>query len=96
RWTVVLRRPLAAGTSLRQGGLVPVAFHVREGSHGETGLRMSLSSWYYLHLREPAGASEALLVILAMVGTGMAEYGVVRLLRRRARAGRLRTIGIGW
>jgi hypothetical protein len=57
---------------------------------------MSLSSWYYLHLREPAGASEALLVILAMVGTGMAEYGVVRLLRRRARAGRLRTIGIGW
>ena len=40
---------------LRPGALVPVAFHVRDGGHGETGLRMSLSSWYFLHLREPWG-----------------------------------------
>jgi mono/diheme cytochrome c family protein len=95
RWAVVLRRPLAADAPFQPGGLVPIAFHVRDGSHGETGLRMSLSSWYFLHLREPAGASEALLVLLAMVGSVVVEYGVVRVMRRRARDGRLQAFGVG-
>ena len=94
RWTVVLRRPLAADAPFQPGGLVPMAFHVRDGSNGETGLRMSLSSWYFLHLREPAGASEALLVLLAVVGSVLVEYGVVRVMRRRARERRLQAFGV--
>ncbi len=94
RWTVVLRRPLAADAPFQPGGLVPMAFHVRDGSNGETGLRMSMSSWYFLHLREPAGASEALLVLLAVVGSVLVEYGVVRVMRRRARERRLQAFGV--
>ena len=95
RWTVQLRRPLVANTPFQPGGVVPIAFHVRDGSHGETGLRMSLSSWYFLHLREPAGAPEALLVLLVMLGTVAVEYGVVRAMRLRARDGRLLAFGVG-
>ena len=95
RWTVVLRRPLPVEGPFRPGSLVPVAFHVRDGAHGETGLRMSMSSWYFLHLKEPAGPSEALLVLLAVLTTAAAEIAAVRLIRRQAVAGRLRGFGVG-
>lgn len=94
RWTVVLRHsldPADAGPdrSLRPGGRIPIAFHVWDGSHGETGLRMALSSWYFLHLREPATASSYLLVVLATVGTLLAEGGAVLWMQRQAAEGRL-------
>jgi len=95
RWTVVLQRPLREESRFQPGGLVPIAFHVRDGSHGETGLRMSISSWYFLHLEEPAGPTEALLVLLAVVGTAVIEYGVVQLMRRRASEGQLQAFGVG-
>lgn len=94
RWTVVLRQPLVSETPFRVGGLVPIAFHVRDGSHGETGLRMSLSSWYFLHLREPMDAAHVLLLILAVLATASVEYALVRFMRRRARLGELRGYGI--
>ena len=95
RWTVVLRRPLSAETPLQPGGLVPIAFHARDGAHGEIGLRMSLSSWYFLHLTEPAGLRVALLVVLAVLGTVALELLLVRRMRRYAREGRLREFGVG-
>jgi mono/diheme cytochrome c family protein len=94
QWTLVVRRPLSAGEAMAPGSLVPVAFHVRDGAHGETGLRMALSSWYYLHLREPAGMAEALVVLLALLATAAAEFLVVRHMRRRARSGKLEAYGI--
>ncbi len=95
RWTVILRRPLGAELPFQPGGLVPISFHARDGAHGETGLRMSLSSWYFLHLKEPAGSTEVLLVLLAIVGTAVVEFAVVRHMRRRAREGRLQAFGLG-
>ncbi|MFQ5530881.1 MAG: ethylbenzene dehydrogenase-related protein, partial [Gemmatimonadota bacterium] len=83
RWSVVIRRPLstADGTSEVQvspGQYVPVAFHGWEGSNGETGLRMALSSWYFVYLREPVPLSSYLIVLLTVVFTLAAEYGLVR------------------
>lgn len=95
RWTVVLRRLLSVDAPFQSGGLVPIAFHARDGAHGETGLRMSLSSWYFLHLAEPAGLPEALLVVLAVLGTAAGELLLVRHVRRRARDGQLQGFGIG-
>ena len=94
RWTVVLRRPLAGDGPFRPGALVPVAFHVRDGGHGETGLRMSLSSWYFLHVREPTGPREVLLVLLVVLLTAGAECSAVLYMRRLAAAGRLSAFGI--
>lgn len=94
RWTLVLRRPLATEdgareVQLRPGEHVPVAFHVWEGANGETGLRMALSSWYYLYLKEPVRVAHYLVVVLVVVGGVALEYGAVRWTGRRAERGLL-------
>jgi mono/diheme cytochrome c family protein len=94
RWTVTLRRPLEPRDELRPGVLVPVAFHVRDGGHGETGLRMSVSSWYFLHLGEPVGVPQLAWVLLAVLATAAAELALVRLVRGRATRGELRRYGL--
>jgi DMSO reductase family type II enzyme heme b subunit len=73
RWTVVVRRPLvtedgAREVQLQPGRMVPIAFHVWEGANGETGLKMALSSWYFVHLRQPAAATSYLIVLVVVVG----------------------------
>ena len=100
RWTLVIRRPLrtedASGeVQLTSGRLVPVAFHVWEGANGETGLRMSLSSWMYLDLNEPAPFIAYLGVLLAVGLAVLAEWALVRLVRRGAQSGRFAHLGVG-
>jgi mono/diheme cytochrome c family protein len=94
RWTVILRRPLAADAPFQPGALVPVAFHVRDGSHGETGLRMAVSSWYFLQLREPTRLPQVAWVLLIVLGTAAIELVAVHVVRDRARRGALRVYGI--
>jgi mono/diheme cytochrome c family protein len=99
RWTVVLRRPLDAldatrGTRIQAGGYVPIALHVWDGGNGETGLKMALSSWYFLHLREatPAGTYAW---VLAFVGfAALLQLGLVRWARAKAQAGELTEFGV--
>ena len=56
QYRVVIKRPrLAKGeerTSFRPAVFVPVAFQAWDGGAGETGAKMSLTSWYYLRLEE--------------------------------------------
>ncbi|MFQ5680184.1 MAG: c-type cytochrome [Gemmatimonadota bacterium] len=99
RWRVVVRRPFEApepeqGTNLRPGSLVPIAFHIRDGSNGETGLRMAISSWYFLHLEKPAPAKSYLAVLLVAVGVLGLELGLGRWLDGRARRGELSHYGV--
>ena len=100
RWTVVIRRPLrtehtTGEVQLAAGQLVPVAFHVWDGANGETGLRMSLSSWMYLDLNEPAPFTAYLGVLLAVVLAVLAEWALVQWVRRGAERGRFRHFGVG-
>ncbi len=88
RWSVVIRRRLrteegAAEVQLRPGDLIPLAFHVWEGNNGETGLRMSLSSWAFLDLHEPAPVMTYFAVLLVVILAGLLELGVVRWSARR-------------
>ncbi len=90
RWTVVVRRPLetedgSREVQLRPGQMVPIAFHAWEGANGETGLKMALSSWYFLHLRQPAPVTSYLLVLIVVMGSFGVEYGIIRYLRNGAR-----------
>lgn len=98
-WTVVVRRPLATVDGSREvqfapGQYVPVAFHVWEGANGETGLRMSLSSWYFVHLRQPLRLTSVLVVLLVVLGGVGLEYGVIRWMGSRADRGRLVDYGV--
>jgi mono/diheme cytochrome c family protein len=99
RWMVVVRLPLSrpepsSEASLWPGRSVPIAFHLWEGSNGETGLKMALSSWYVLYLKEPVAARNYLTVLLVVAGLLALEWGVVRCGRARAEQGRLSVYGI--
>ena len=88
RWTVVVRRPLetedgAREVQLRPGQMIPIAFHAWDGANGETGLKMALSSWYFLYLRQPTPVTSYLLVLLVVVGAFGVEYGIIRWMRSR-------------
>ncbi len=55
---------------------------------------MALSSWYFIHLRQPASAVNYLVVLLAVISGGALEYAVVRWTSHRARHGRLTRYGV--
>ncbi len=82
QYRVILRRPLKGGpgeTAIEPGQLIPVAFQLWDGDNGEEGLKMSLSTWYYL-LPQPA---TPMTVYLWPAGLGfLALGGEVWLLRR--------------
>jgi DMSO reductase family type II enzyme heme b subunit len=86
QYRVILRRPLAAAgdfeTDLAPGRFVPVAFHLWDGAQGEEGLKMAISSWYYLYLEPPTPVT----VYLWPLAIGFAALGgEFWILRRRRR-----------
>jgi mono/diheme cytochrome c family protein len=79
QWRVVLTRALASADTasqlpFRTGRAIPVAFFASDGSNGEHGTRMAISTWYFLALDEPVPARVFISPVLAMVltlGLGM-------------------------
>ncbi|HEV2672199.1 MAG TPA: c-type cytochrome [Gemmatimonadales bacterium] len=79
QWRVVFTRALASpdtATQLafRTGRAIPVAFFAWDGSNGEHGTHMAVSTWYFLALDEPVPARVFISPVLAMVltlGLGM-------------------------
>ncbi len=78
RYTLVMKRPLLSTDAKRIGFqptvFTPIAFQAWDGGAGETGSRMSLTSWYYLRLEAPQSNRRfvvppvvALLTLAAMV-----------------------------
>ena len=78
QYRLVIKRPLAAKgdgrPTFQPAVFTPVAFHAWDGGSGETGPKMSLTSWYYLRLEEPQSSRKfiippvvALLTLAAMV-----------------------------
>ena len=88
QYTLVMKRALiATGTerpSFRPRVFTPVAFQAWEGGAGDTGPKMSLTSWYYLRLEEPQSNRRFFIppavALLTFVVLGM----IVRAARRRA------------
>jgi len=79
QWRVVLTRALASTDTasqlpFRTGRAIPVAFFASDGSNGEHGSRMAISTWYFLALDEPVPARVFISPVLAMMltlGLGM-------------------------
>lgn len=91
QYRVILRRPLKAGpgeTQIEPGAFVPIAFQLWDGDNAEEGMKMSLSTWYFL-LPQPATPLGAYLWPL---GIGLfAAGGELWLLRRMRSRDRART-----
>src|SRR5438270_2008578 len=96
-WRLVFTRALATPDTanevqLEAGRAIPVAFFGWDGSSGEHGSRMAVSTWYFLALDRPTPPGVFISPVLAMLVTLGLGLVVVRRARRRgtARAGRQR------
>jgi DMSO reductase family type II enzyme heme b subunit len=82
RWTIVMKRPLVSpdrnDVGFRKGKFIPMAVNAWDGSNGEHGLIMSLSTWYFVLLEAPTPISVYVLTLLAIVLTGGLGIWLVR------------------
>ena len=87
RYRLLFSRPLttedANDVQMVPGEFIPIAFQSWEGSNGETGQRLSLSSWYSLLLEKPASSSVFIYTALAIALVAGLEWVLVRRARRR-------------
>jgi mono/diheme cytochrome c family protein len=87
RYRLVLTRSLATDDSsdiqLTTGEFIPISFQAWDGSNGETGMRMSLSSWYSLLLEKPVPSSVYLYTAFAVVAVAATQWTLVRQAQRK-------------
>jgi DMSO reductase family type II enzyme heme b subunit len=88
QYRVVLKRALAAKDTNRPtfqpAVFTPVAFQAWDGDAGETGTKMSLTSWYYLRLEEPQSNRRFVIPPVVALLTLTAMVLIVRVANRRA------------
>jgi mono/diheme cytochrome c family protein len=88
QWQVVFTRALATTDSTNElqfavGRAIPVAFFAWDGSNGERGTRMAVSTWYFLALDRPTPPGTFISPVIAMVVTlGLGMLVIVRAQRR--------------
>jgi DMSO reductase family type II enzyme heme b subunit len=87
QYRLVLKRARAARgeerLTFQPGVFTPVAFQAWDGGAGETGTRMSLTSWYYLRLEEPQSNRRFVIPPVVALLTLAAMVLVVRVANRR-------------
>ncbi len=92
-WRVEFRRRLASPDPKRLLGIVigqgiPIAFFAWDGSNGETGKKMAVSSWYAIYLERPTSSVVYLSPALATLLTAALGLLVVWRAQRRERGPR--------
>lgn len=87
KYRLLFTRALITGdpndVQMAPGDFVPIAFQAWEGSNGEAGLRLSLSSWYTLVLEKPTPVSVYIYTGLTVLLAALAEVVLVRRARRK-------------
>jgi DMSO reductase family type II enzyme heme b subunit len=82
RWSLVMKRPLATETrndvQFVSGVFIPFTVNAWDGSNGEHGLIMSLSTWHYVLLEAATPWSVYLYAALAFLVTGALGFGLMR------------------
>jgi DMSO reductase family type II enzyme heme b subunit len=88
QYRVVIKRPLGskdeARPSFTPAVFMPVAFQAWDGGAGESGTKMSLTSWYYLRLEEPQSNRRFVIPPVVAILTLAVMMLVVRIANRRA------------
>ncbi len=87
QYRLVMKRALASKDpnrlSFEPTRFTPIAFHAWDGGEGETGTKMSLTSWYYLRLEEPQSNRRFVVPPLVTLVTVVAMVLIVRAANRR-------------
>ena len=89
RWRIVMKRPLITKDTntdvmFKLGKLTPIAFHIWDGSNGETGLQRAISSWSFLLLEEPVPPKVYAYTVVGIVLAAGLEFWAIRRVRRRS------------
>jgi DMSO reductase family type II enzyme heme b subunit len=88
QYRLVMKRALAAqGTerpTFQPAMFTPIAFQAWDGGAGETGTKMSLTSWYYSRLEEPQSRRKFVIPPVVALLTLAAMVLIVRAARSRA------------
>lgn len=88
RWSVIMRRPLLTDDrndiQFIKGQFIPLALNAWDGSNGEHGLVMSLSTWHSVILEAPVPLTVYLYTLLAVLITG--ALGVWLMRKEQAQA----------
>lgn len=86
-WMVVIKRPLVTESrkdiQFEKGKFIPFTLNAWDGSNGEHGLLMSVSSWHYVILEAPVPAKVYLYTLLSIVAMGFGEFWLVRRVNNR-------------
>ncbi|MCP4329452.1 MAG: hypothetical protein GY791_13560 [Alphaproteobacteria bacterium] len=82
RWTIVTSRPLRTDdkndVQFEKGVFIPMAANAWDGSNGEHGLIMSLSTWFYVFLEASTPITVYLYAVLAFVVVGALGIWLMR------------------
>jgi|TARA_B100000959_G_scaffold82415_1_gene87646 DMSO reductase family type II enzyme heme b subunit len=89
RWSVIMRRPLLTDDrndiQFIKGQFIPLTLNAWDGSNGEHGLVMSLSTWHSVILEAPIPLTVYLYTLLAVLVTGALGFWLAR--KEQARTG---------
>lgn len=73
RWNVVMKRPMNTNDrndiQFIKGKFIPMAINAWDGSNGEHGLIMSLSTWYYVYIETRTPTKVYIYTLLAILIT---------------------------
>ncbi len=91
RWSVVMKRPLNTGekndVQFDKGVFTPMAVNAWDGSNGEHGLIMSLSTWHYVFLEAPTPLTVYIYSALAVLVVGGLGIWLARKAKQEAATG---------
>jgi len=86
RWSVVMKRPLVtedkADVQFIEGRFIPLAVNAWDGSNGEHGMMMSLSTWHFVTLEAPMPWTVYLYAVIAMLVAGALGFLLTWLANR--------------
>jgi mono/diheme cytochrome c family protein len=82
RWSVVMKRPLTTedrvDVQFVPGRFVPISVNAWDGSNGEHGLIMSLSTWHYVFIEAPTPMTVYIYSALAVLIVGALGFWLMR------------------
>ncbi len=86
RWSVVMKRALVtgdgSGVQFVPGAFIPMSINVWDGSNGEHGLLMAVSTWHYVFLEAPTPMRVYGYTGFSVLLTGVLGFGLMRKAQR--------------
>ncbi|MBI3916483.1 MAG: c-type cytochrome [Betaproteobacteria bacterium] len=89
RWSVVMKRPLItedrSDIQFVPGVFIPMSLNLWDGSNGEHGLAMAISTWHYVFLEAPTPVRVYGYSAFAVLATGLVGFGLMKKVQKESK-----------